>query len=112
MTSNKVYEIYTDAAVGDHNVHIKLKTLGANILRVAGSANEAIFFHQYKDDTMGGAPGILLECSDKFIGLVNTLSGIGQIRPSHPMLQTERSPKLQNYFAGKTRLVTLRPPRP
>ena len=65
--------------------------LRAEILMLANAGTEDIFLHQFKDDTLGGAPGILLECSPAFLEQVKTKTLYGSSHPVWPDLETHRT---------------------
>lgn len=77
----------------------KRDALGKSIGAIVKNVNTPVFFHDYKGP-VGGMPQILLECPVAVIDLIRNLSGIGRIHEIYPGTETERSPKLWDYFTG------------
>lgn len=76
-------------------------SLGVEIAKLAKTVNEPVFFHDFTGP-VGGAPIILLECSDAFLDNVRKLPSYKKDQPAWttPGLETERSPSVQAYFAA------------
>ena len=74
--------------------------LGQEIVSLARRTGESIFFHEFKNDTLGGAPTLMLECSDPFLAELRKLPSYKKDQPAWPGpdLATQRSPKLQGYY--------------
>jgi hypothetical protein len=77
----------------------KRDTLGRSIGALAKQKNEPVFFHAFKDP-VGGAPVILLECSEAFLQMVEKLPGCTNIHKIELNFATERSPELWSYFTN------------
>lgn len=66
---NKVYALYTFGNnLPDINQILKDRAaLETALHALAARENETIYMHDYKDDTLGGAPILMVECSDAFV---------------------------------------------
>lgn len=102
----RVYEIEGDLHGRDG---VKRRDeLGRAIAALAKEIGSPVFFHDVKappdSDPIGGAPIILLECSDEVLARVKRLPGFvksEEFRPGAklpPGFTTERSPRVQSYF--------------
>ena len=85
--------------------------LGRQIAALARQVNEPVLFHDYKGP-VGGAPVILLECSDRFLAAVRTLPAYRKDHEVQPDLDTERSPRVQAYFMLGAMPRRPAPPKP
>jgi hypothetical protein len=115
----KVHVIEADLSGSLPNALSEREKLGQEIVGLALKTHATVWFHEFKSDALGGAPNIMLECSDKFLDEVRKLPSYKKDQPAWttPGLETERSPKLQHYyFTGgahrKTRAAAPKPPRP
>jgi hypothetical protein len=99
----KVHVIEADLTGTLPQVLADRDTLGRDIVELARSTRETVYFHNFIGP-VGGAPIILLECSDAFLAQVRKLPSYkkDQAAWTTPGLETERSPKVQAYFASKT----------
>jgi hypothetical protein len=93
----KIYVVEADLT-GTDSVQ-KRNTLGRSIGALAKGVNEPVFFHDFKDPA-GGAPVILLECSDAFLKIVEQLPECAKTYEIWPNTATERSSKLWDYFTA------------
>jgi hypothetical protein len=123
---HKVHVIEADLSGSLPHALAERENLGQQIVKLSQSMRETVWFHEYKSDMLGGAPTIMLECSDSFLGMVRMLPSYKADREAshHPGLETERSAKLQHYYssggaAGRTgpdcKMLPppgLKPPRP
>ncbi len=76
--TNKVYVVAVDFTVGGlQNAVMNTLALRQDIFELANAGTEQIYFHRYKDDMLGGAPNLLLECSEEFLEKVKTLPRYG-----------------------------------
>lgn len=73
--------------------------LGRAIAELATSTRETVHFHDYVAP-VGGAPTIILECSDAFLDKVRKLPGYVKDQPAFttPGLETARSQRIYDYF--------------
>jgi hypothetical protein len=71
--------------------------LGRSIAQLAVATGEQVYFHDFKDP-VGGAPVVMLECSDAFLAQVKRLPGYSTSYDVWPDMETERKPSIQNYF--------------
>jgi hypothetical protein len=103
----RVYEIQGDLHSG--NAVQNRDKLGRTIAALANEIGSPVFFHDVKappdDNTpLGGAPTILLECSDDFLERVKKLPGFvssEEFRASTqlpPGYTTGRDARVQRYF--------------
>lgn len=112
MTDSKVYIIESELIVGDPQAVVKRDNLGRAIFKLAEQTNEQVWFHEFKGP-IGGAPVVLLECSDEFLGLVRNLPEFVTDHEVPPSLPTERSPVVQQYFSQDPPTKPIyRPPSP
>lgn len=93
-----VYVIEADLT-GQDRVE-KRDALGKAIGALAKSVNEPVFFHDFKDTQLGGAPVVLLECSDAFLDKVKQLPEFEKTFPAWSNIDTERSAHLWHYFTN------------
>lgn len=82
--------------------------LGRGIARLAAATGEQVYFHDFKDP-VGGAPIVMLECSDAFLEQVKKLPGYSKSYDVWADMETERKPSIQNYFTQAPASST--PPR-
>lgn len=115
----KVHVIEADLTGSLPNALSEREKLGQEIVGLALKTHATVWFHEYKSDALGGAPTIMLECTDKFLAEIRKLPSYRKDQPASPTpgLETERSPKLQHYyFTGgahrKSRASTPKAPRP
>jgi hypothetical protein len=113
----KVHVIEADLTGTLPNSLSEREKLGQEIVGLALKSHATVWFHEFKSDMLGGAPTIMLECSDKFMDEVRKLPSYRKDQPAFttPGLETERSAKLQHYFftggaARKTRSSKMNPP--
>lgn len=97
----KVYSIEASGTVEARDA------LGRQIASLAAKNKEKIYFHDYADKDLGGAPVVLLECSDAFLESVRQLSACkGDEQARQP---TERSAAVQAYFNEKPEIQRRKP---
>ncbi len=96
---HKVHVIEADLTGTLPQVLKERDSLGRGIAELALSSRETVYFHDYVGP-VGGAPTILLECSDAFLTKVRTLPGYKKDHEAWttPGLETARSPRVQDYF--------------
>lgn len=92
--TGKVFAVSLDFANSDNFEQSVAKTLElrGQIFELALKRGEEIFFHRYTDNTIEGAPRVLLECSDAFLERVKKLplygdsqelTGVATFRSGH-----------------------------
>jgi hypothetical protein len=77
----KVYALEIDFSKDDNFAQSVARTqeLRGQIFELALKSGEQIFFHRYTDNTIEGAPRVLLECSAKFLEQVKKLPLFGDV---------------------------------
>ncbi len=76
--TNKVYVVSVDfSAGGMQNAVMNTLALRGDIFDLANAGSEEVFFHRHKDDMLGGAPSLMLECSEAFLDKVKALPRYG-----------------------------------
>ena len=104
---SKIYVIEAKSQYRDENIPAKYDDLyddllakcdllGKSIATLAREHKEDAWFHDYKDP-VGGAPGVLLECSESFLDAVRKLPHFGRVY-EQDRFRTERSPSIQRHF--------------
>lgn len=90
---NPVHVVYADAAkYGDGTQPVQaVLALRADILKLANTKPEEIFLHRLTDELLGGAPSVLLECSDDFLAEVKKLPLYKNSHDMWPGFETARS---------------------
>ena len=111
----KVHVIEADLSSGLPQALAEREKLGQEIVSLARTRGEPVFFHEFRNDMLAGAPVIMLECSDAFLAEARKLPAYKKDQPAWPGadLATQRSPQLQSYyFSGgrKAPAAKLRPP--
>ncbi|HYD19614.1 MAG TPA: hypothetical protein VEF76_14160 [Patescibacteria group bacterium] len=95
----KVHVIEADMTGGIGAVVQNRDALGRDIVALAAKSGEEIHFHDFTDP-VGGAPVIMLECSDAFIAQVRTLPGFQKSYDVWQDMATERKPAIAAYFSA------------
>ncbi len=107
MAAHKVHVIEPEFSDNLAETLAKRDALGKAIGALAKSINAPIFFHDYTG-AVGGAPVILLECSDSVLELFKRLPGFGRSYENSPHIATQRSAKLWSYFTGSPAITSRR----
>lgn len=99
-------QLYVVEAVIDQAAPLKdsinnTDKLGAEIANLAKETGDYCWFHRYTDDTLGGAPNILLECHSDFLEKVKELPSCASAEPYDQKHETERSHTIKVYFEGE-----------
>jgi len=103
-----IYIILAGRSSQDENAVAERDNLGKAIGGLAKNVNEPVFFHEYSNSAIGGAPVILLECSETFLKDVQKLPGFTLAMEKTSPIPTARSNELWTYFTGEAP----RPARP
>ena len=100
---SKIYVIEAKSQYADENIPAKYDDLlakcdllGRSVAALAREHKEDAWFHDYKDP-VGGAPGVLLECSESFLDAVRMLPHFGRAY-EQDRFRTERSSSIQRHF--------------
>ena len=75
--ANQVYVVSADFTGGMQYAVMNTLALRHDIFALANAGTEEVFFHRFKDDMLGGAPSLLLECSPEFLDKVKLLTRYG-----------------------------------
>jgi hypothetical protein len=96
----KVHIIEAELKCGLPQALANREMLGQEIVSLARTKGENVFFHEFKNDMLGGAPTIMLECSDAFLADVRALPSYRKDQDvwSGKDFETQRSAKLQHYY--------------
>jgi hypothetical protein len=89
-----------ETAAGDPRTALDRRAaLGRAIAALAARRGDTVWFHNFTDP-VGGAPVILLECTDNFLAAAAQLPGFGRTHPlaDWPGINSARSPEIQKYF--------------
>lgn len=97
MSKHKVHVIEPDFQAPIETVVKNRDELGRAIAKLAKSAGETVYFHDFKEPVVG-APVVMLECSDAFLEKVRALPGAANIHDGWPNMPTERNATVQQYF--------------
>lgn len=111
----KVHVIEADLSGSLPQALAQREKLGQEIVSLARTRGEPVFFHEFKNDMLGGAPVIMLECSDAFLAEARKLPSYRKDHEawSGPDLATQRSAKLEGYYfsgGGAAKAARPRPP--
>jgi len=88
-----LHVVYADAAKHGDGTRAVQATLAlrAEILKLANAKPEEVFLHRLTDELLGGAPSVLLECSDGFLAEVKKLPLYKNSHEMWPGFETARS---------------------
>jgi len=99
MSETKVYVINIDAQDDMRTILTRREALGIRIATLARHTGDAFWFHDFADDTLGGAACILLECNESLMDHIRRMPGYASDHPVWQDVQTQRSPALQAYYS-------------
>lgn len=87
MSKSMIYVIYAEEAMSVKQV-LELRNA---IFDLAAKGSEEIYFHRHADDTLGGAPHLMVECSGGFLDEIKKLPQYGASNDIWPGTSTFRA---------------------